>query len=72
MRNPRIEDSGKTLSFHDDDLELTFEAETGRWLDMTERAEGRRLLQGGGAQSPVVFSVGGISTASRAFIASSC
>lgn len=59
------EKDGRIL-FGDGTLELSFDRATGRWIGLRDAATGAGLLHGGAAQAPLVITVGGVTTATKA------
>ncbi len=59
------ERDGRIL-FGDGSLELSFDRSSGRWLGMRDVTTGRDVLGGGAAQAPLVITVGGVTTATKA------
>src|SRR5512133_3702195 len=60
-----VEKDGRIL-FGDGSLELSFDRLTGRWLGMRDGTSGGEGLCGGQEQAPLVSTVGGITTATKA------
>jgi glycosidase len=60
-----FEKDGK-VHFSDERLELAFDRKTGRWLSLRDTVTGGEVLREGAHQAPVVLTVGGVSTATRA------
>src|SRR5512136_2382932 len=59
------EKDGRVL-FGDGSLELSFDRSSGRWLGMRDAKTGREVLRGGAGQAPLVITVGGVTTATKA------
>jgi hypothetical protein len=60
-----MSDDRTTFYVANDELELTFDRATGRWLWLRDIESDRTLLYDGGRQAPVVLWVGGVTTSTR-------
>ena len=55
------------ICFGNDRIELRFEAQSGRWLSLTDRRDDARLLDHGGEVAPILLTVNGRTMGSRGF-----
>ena len=55
------------IRFGNDRIELRFDAQSGRWLSLTDRRDEARLLDHGGDVTPILLTVNGRTMGSRGF-----